>query len=140
MIVFRLRGGLGNQLFQYAAGLALAEQHNAALKLDLYYYTKHPYLKFELAKFKIPLAYASKQEIHAFTGSNPIIRYVNKRENYYHCPRVFSQPHYHYYEDFLQLPAPLYLNGYFQSEKYFATVVKQVREFYQPQTIDSVNL
>lgn len=29
-----LRGGLGNQLFQYAAGLALAESHDAKLVLD----------------------------------------------------------------------------------------------------------
>jgi hypothetical protein len=140
MIVARVRGGLGNQLFQYAAGLALAGQHNTALKLDLYYYKKHPYRKFELDRFKIPLVHASTEEIHTFTGSNPVTRYLNKRENYFHCPRVFSQPHYHYYEDFFQLPSPLYLNGYWQSEKYFATVVKQVREFYQPQTIDTVNL
>lgn len=140
MIVVRVRGGLGNQLFQYAAGLALARHHNTDLKLDLYFYKKHPYRKFELDKFKIPVVHASRQEVHTFTGSNPVIRYLNKRENYFHCPRVFSQPHYHYYEDFFQLPAPLYLNGYWQSEKYFTSVQKEVQEFYRPQAIDGVNL
>jgi hypothetical protein len=140
MIVVRVRGGLGNQLFQYAAGLALADQHKTDLKLDLYYFKKHPYRKFALDKFRIPVMMASRKEVHVFTGSNPVIRYINKRENYFHCPRVFSQPHYHYYEDFFQLPAPLYLNGYWQSQKYFATVEKKVREIYQPQQLDTINL
>src|SRR5262245_6340505 len=103
MIIVRLRGGLGNQLFQYAAGRALAQHHGTELKLDLYTYTKHPYRKFELSKFMIDGSEASRAEVHAFTGSNPIVRYINKRENYFRCPRVFAQPHYHYYEDFFRL-------------------------------------
>ena len=35
MIIARLASGLGNQMFQYAAGLALAERHRTVLKLDV---------------------------------------------------------------------------------------------------------
>ena len=35
MIVVRLAGGLGNQMFQYAAGLRLAMYRRTTLKLDL---------------------------------------------------------------------------------------------------------
>ena len=35
MIIIRLRGGLGNQMFQYALGKRLAKQLNTDLKLDL---------------------------------------------------------------------------------------------------------
>src|SRR6266568_862603 len=35
MIVVKLMGGLGNQMFQYAAGRALALRHGTELKLDL---------------------------------------------------------------------------------------------------------
>jgi hypothetical protein len=140
MIIVRLRGGLGNQLFQYAAGKALAEYHRTALRLDLYTYTKHPYRKFELNKFRIDATEATRAEVHRFTGSNPIIRYINKRENYLHCPSVFSQPHYHFFEDFLSLPSDLYLNGYWQSEKYFANITALIRQQYQPATaLDTVN-
>ncbi|HQQ98228.1 MAG TPA: alpha-1,2-fucosyltransferase [Cyclobacteriaceae bacterium] len=140
MIIVRLRGGLGNQLFQYAAGKALAEHHGTALRLDLYTYTKHPYRKFELNKFRIDATEATRAEVHRFTGSNPLVRYLNKRENYLHCPSVFSQPHYHFFEDFLSLPSDLYLNGYWQSEKYFANITALIHQQYQPATpLDAVN-
>ncbi len=35
MIIVRLFAGLGNQMFQYAAGLALAESRRTVLKLDV---------------------------------------------------------------------------------------------------------
>ena len=35
MIVIELRGGLGNQLFQYAAGIALSEFHKVDLSVDI---------------------------------------------------------------------------------------------------------
>ncbi len=128
MIITRLRGGLGNQLFQYAAGRALAEHHKVPLKLDLYTYTKHPYRKFELHRFNIDAPEASRDEVHHFTGSNPIKRYLNKRENYFRCPGVFAQPHYHFYEDFFSLPADIYLSGYWQSEKYFTGIAPLIKQ------------
>jgi len=35
MIIVRIHGGLGNQMFQYAAARKLAHKHNARLKLDI---------------------------------------------------------------------------------------------------------
>ena len=35
MIIVRINGGLGNQMFQYAAARRLAHKHNARLKLDI---------------------------------------------------------------------------------------------------------
>ncbi len=132
MIITRLRGGLGNQLFQYAAGRALAEHHKVPLKLDLYTYTKHPYRTFELHHFNIDALEASRGEVHRFTGTNPITRYLNKRNNYFRCPGVFAQPHYHFYEDFFSLPADIYLSGYWQSEKYYANVIPLIRQQFTP--------
>lgn len=140
MIILRLRGGLGNQLFQYAAAKALAQHHNTCLKLDLYFYKVHSTRKFELLNFNIPIEVASREEIHAFTGSNPISRFINKRENYFRCPSVFVQPHYHYYPDFISLPASIYLSGYFQSELYFEKIASDIRTWYTPSIpLDDVN-
>ena len=40
MIIVKLRGGLGNQMFQYAAGRALALRHQTNLKLDRSIYSQ----------------------------------------------------------------------------------------------------
>jgi hypothetical protein len=132
MIIVRLRGGLGNQLFQFAAAYSLAQQKNVPLKADLYTYTKHPYRKYELRHFNIALPEATREEVHRFTGSNFISRYLNKKNNYFNCPEVFAQPHYHFYEDFFSLPVPIYLSGYWQSEKYFSAVSDSLRKMIVP--------
>ncbi len=140
MIIARLRGGLGNQLFQYAAGRALAAHHRVELKLDLYTYTKHPYRKFELDKFNIDAVEATRAEVHHFTGSNPILRYLNKRDNYFRCKAVFAQPHYHFYPDFFALPNDIYLSGYWQSEQYVDGIGSLIRKQFTPKTpLDSRN-
>ncbi len=128
MIIARIRGGLGNQLFQYAAARALAWKKGEPLKLDLYTYdTKGQSRTFGLNQFNIDAGVASREEIHQFTGSNFVTRFINKQENYLRCPRVLAQPHYHYYEDFFQVPTPIYLSGYWQSEKYFKEFESQLR-------------
>lgn len=140
MIIVRLRGGLGNQLFQFAAAYSLAHHKGVELKSDLYTYRKHPLRKYELHHFNIPLQEASRSEVHQFTGNNFLSRYLNKKSNYFYCPRVFAQPHYHFYEDFFSLPAPLYLSGYWQSEKYFITVADSLRTMITPGVVmDSRN-
>ena len=39
MIGTRLMGGLGNQMFQYAAGLRLAKRHGVPLRVDTSWFT-----------------------------------------------------------------------------------------------------
>jgi hypothetical protein len=140
MIIVRLRGGLGNQLFQFAAAYALATQKGVELKSDLYTYKKHPLRKYELRHFNVNLPEATREEVHRFTGSNFVTRYLNKKSNYFYCPQVFAQPHYHFYEDFFSLPTPVYLSGYWQSEKYFSDVADQLRKLITPaQQLDQKN-
>lgn len=54
MIITKIQGGLGNQLFQYATGRALSLKYNAELKFDLAFFENPEYIKvFRLDKFKI---------------------------------------------------------------------------------------
>jgi hypothetical protein len=126
MVIARIRGGLGNQLFQYAAARALAWHNDVPLKLDLYTYSKNKYRKYELDQLNIDATIASREEVHQFTGRNPLIRYLNKRENYLRCPSVLAQPHYHFFEDFFSVNVPVYLSGYWNSFKYFAPYKKEI--------------
>ena len=38
MIIIKMNGGLGNQMFQYAFGLAMSEKYHKELYLDTYFY------------------------------------------------------------------------------------------------------
>ncbi len=71
MIVVRVKGGLGNQMFQYAAGLRLARARQVELKLDLSYYERPPDgstpRKFELGRLNISAPVANPEERRRFT-------------------------------------------------------------------------
>ena len=72
MIITSLTGGLGNQMFQYAAGLALAERRRTVLKLDVSWF-RH-YENFEahniygLHCFNILEQFATADEIARLCG------------------------------------------------------------------------
>ncbi|MDF2571846.1 MAG: alpha,2-fucosyltransferase, partial [Sporomusa sp.] len=53
MIVVQLTGGLGNQMFGYACGRALALRTGKQLYLDLSSYPVHPLRRYELDKLNI---------------------------------------------------------------------------------------
>ncbi len=59
MIITRLTGGLGNQLFEYAAGKARAEKENTTLKIDLSAYTKYNGRSYRLKYFNTTVQKAS---------------------------------------------------------------------------------
>ena len=73
MIVVRLMGGLGNQLFQYAAAKQLSILNNAELYFDTSFFntTKEDTTprKFELDFFKIDFKFATDEMLQHFHGT-----------------------------------------------------------------------
>ena len=66
MIIVKIYGGMANQLFQYAAGYALALKHNVPLKLDLSYFNEantDTQRVFELNKFFIDYQLAIQEDV-----------------------------------------------------------------------------
>ena len=71
MIITFIIGGLGNQMFQYAAGLALAEKHGVPLLLDTRLFQNYDLRPegFLLDKvFEIDAAIAVEREIRDLIG------------------------------------------------------------------------
>lgn len=127
MIISHINGGLGNQLFQYAAGRALAEHHKVLFKIDKSYYDRVSHRKFEMDKFNLDLTYATQEEITKATNKNIFKKAVSKLQPP-HKKIIFTEPHYNYYDKFFQAPANTFLIGLWQSEKYFNSIADLVRK------------
>lgn len=133
MIITCLKGGIGNQLFQYAAGRALAEEHGVALKLDISAFNNDPLRVYALKDFSISASIASPHEIGGITRSKhpKLLREVfdtlEKMKPYYHR-RIYKEPHFHFDKNFFKAPARIYLDGYWQSERYFQSIGSILRK------------
>lgn len=111
MIIVRLIGGIGNQMFQYALGRCLAQKNNTELKLDISDFYKYPDRKYMLDIFNIEAKIATQDEINELKSRN----YVKEKNSYFD-------------ETILNLPDNIYLEGYWQSEKYFKDIEDIIRK------------
>jgi hypothetical protein len=138
MIVVRLAGGLGNQMFQYAAGRRLAHRHKTDLKLDLSF-LKGPQQgctprRYALHRLNISAGIATSREVSLLSGrgrtpiGTALVRFRNGLGLAARRPRVFRERHFHFDPALLAAPDDLYLEGYWQSERYFADVAEILRE------------
>lgn len=133
-----LQGGLGNQLFQYAVGRALARRTTSPLKLETSTLVpdtsaKAPQRPLHLSQFRI-----KGQIIHNSVRENPVLsaqmrlfnvtRWISARLAVRLC-RVYKEKSSQRFDPrVLNLPSDTYLVGYFQSEQYFSDVRSIIHE------------
>ena len=123
-------GGLGNQMFQYAAGKALSIKNNAPLKLDLSWFQAAEARPYLLDNFKIKAEKATKNEIASFRGEknelfqSKITRTIaNTLGN-----RMFREKEFSFNKKFLSISDDTYIKGYFQSDKYFNAIEESIKK------------
>jgi len=135
MILVRLCGGLGNQLFQYATAKALADRHKCELKIDtsLLYENLHDPLtvkrEFDLNVFTIQAELASRKEINFFNPpvSNISQKLIAKWKNFKYPERVYIEKNYHLDSNLNLQKPPLCIIGNWQSYKYFEQIEDKIR-------------
>ena len=130
MIIVHLAGGLGNQLFQYAYGRALAKSNNSALKLDLSMFEHYEWHEYSLKPFDIKATIASKAESQIMKGEN-LSFYTRIKRKIFAKPVVLQEENLLFNSNYLNLKDPAYLAGYWQSEKYFSAIDNLIREDFQ---------
>jgi hypothetical protein len=128
MIVVELQGGMGNQMFQYAVARHLSIIHQSQLMLDVHYLNDHRQRKdftkrhFDLDVFNItpliaPLAIAKK-----YGQRKGFIQKIIKRLVKQVPLQLITEKKFGFDAAVLSLPDNIYLNGYWQSEKYFIAI------------------
>ncbi len=146
MIVSNLIGGLGNQMFQYAAGRALSlqlQQDHYLDITDLNRYQLHQGYQLErifAGEFKV----AARKSVRAILGYQgiPFFRKILIRDpmKYWRSRKYVVQPDFAYWNQFDRLVGDVYLHGYWQSEKYFNKYSDVIRkDFVFKETLSTAN-
>jgi len=125
-IIVKLQGGLGNQMFQYSIGRSIANDTNSGLILDLSFLNKKGDLGYTLRDYELDVfgIDAVKQQKQRYFGHSIFsrintkisrIRYVGEK-SFRYDPAIFS------------LKGNLYLDGFWQTEKYFQQNEELIRQ------------
>ncbi len=136
MILVRLWGGLGNQLFQYATAKALAIRNNTILKIDLSLLENQtkgplePQREFDLKVFNISPEFASESEIKFYNPpSNNLFDKLNAKWLNLRFPnRTYIEKYFHFDKSINALPDNTCLVGNWQSPKYFQDVDHELKK------------
>lgn len=113
MITVRLQGGMGNQMFQYALGRALAIKNNDKLKLDINSYNPSKLSKreYQLNNFNI------QAEVIPRDKNFYLSRLIYKIFKLFKSKGV--EKNYNFDKEVLKLKGDIILDGFWQSYKYF---------------------
>jgi hypothetical protein len=150
MIIVKLTGGLGNQMFQYAAGRRLAERHGAELLLDASNYGSDGELRPEsLAAFKRPLRLLQfrikariaqpdeiarlRDDFYRATTRDRIVRQIRRLSpGFLWNGSHIVERQFRFQPEALTWPDNVYLQGFWQSPKYFEDIAHLIRQELQP--------
>lgn len=130
MVITRIYGGLGNQMFQYAIGRSISLQKKTMLKMDISSFSSYKLRNYKLSVFNIEEKFAKQSELPLLiTEKNyfkkSCLQLVNKL-----IPT--SKRLVIYEQDSITnadcLAQNVYLIGYWQSEKYFKKDANQIRQ------------
>jgi hypothetical protein len=132
MIIARIHAGLGNQMFQYAMGRSLSLRTGQPLQLDPYDFKTDTLRQYELDRYNITTPQISSAR-HLWEKRLHRPRYEPARR----ALRLLPGAWYHeltvdaacgFDERILQLPGDIYLDGFWQSERYFYSIRQTLLE------------
>lgn len=135
MIIIKISGGLGNQIFQYSFGRSLSLKLNTDLKfdiqtnLDIASFTKR---SVGLFNFDVNLNLASAEEINQFKCFNNKYLSRTERKIIQKLPllnkRYIVQDPYNPYNTVDSFRDNCYYDGHWQSEKFFKSIESVIRK------------
>ena len=149
MIIVKLKGGLGNQMFQYAFGRKISLTKKIPVKYDIFHfindkiYNRH----YDLDHFNVRVDIATATEVNQLIYG----RYKTKFSKYAikiidkalpnHKRRVVKQLKKGLNHFVLKASDNIYIDGYWGNENYFKNIANTIRkEFTLKEKLDDKNL
>lgn len=118
MIIVKIVGGLGNQMFQYAYALSLKFK-GYEVKLDRTLYDHCNFRQFQLDSYNISLPCATTEEISNYGVSSVVSKVARKLG----LPtKVIREESLRFQDELTKPKRGRYIEGYFQNEKYFSAI------------------
>lgn len=134
MILIKLQGGLGNQMFQYAFANILAKKNKSKIIIEDSIYSltekKEGYTprNFELSIFNNEYVFAQKTDILLFEKLSFIDKV--KRKFNLNYPKKFNENTFEYSRKAISLKSPVFAKGYFQSFKYYIGFEQYIKSLF----------
>ncbi|HGV9303695.1 TPA: alpha-1,2-fucosyltransferase, partial [Vibrio parahaemolyticus] len=133
MVIVKVSGGLGNQLFQYAIGCAISNRLSCELLLDTSFYPKQSLRKYELDKFNIKAKVATQKEVFSCGGGDDLLsRFLRKLNlsSLFFPNYIKEKESLVYLAEISHCKSGSFLDGYWQNPQYFSDIkdelVKQI--------------
>lgn len=133
MIIVKIQGGLGNQMFQYAIAKSLAAHYKTTYAFDHRFLedrspaATHTFRNYDLDIFRVKAKRASASNLYLFEHKWPKWKRYCVRLNLLapHCS--YAERHYQFDPGVFSQGPHLYLDGYWQSPKYFSAIAEDLR-------------
>ena len=128
MIIVKIIGGLGNQMFQYAYAKALQEKGNE-VKIDISVFNTYKlHGGYQLDKYKIDLKASTIEENNRFYKNTNMIKILRRLG--YDKSTIIKEETLLFDDTLLKVEDNNYISGYFQTELYFKDIRESIlREF-----------
>ncbi|MBI2627538.1 alpha-1,2-fucosyltransferase [Candidatus Nomurabacteria bacterium] len=142
MITVFLRGGLGNQMFQYVVGLQLAKKNSTPLVLDTTFLNdrfprkEFTYRTFDLDIFTLQPQFTLLSKVSSIFPVSGLWAGIDlawiKLRNMLHLQKFLQEKEAHVFDPgVVSATGNVLLYGYWQNEKYFSDIENEVRAAFQ---------
>lgn len=134
MIIMRLKGGLGNQMFQYALGRRLSLEHHTELALETSSFKTDHLRVYRLTSFQISGTASDALPFFPTTGPkrrlNTCLQFFRKLIGKPY--EIFKEKSFNFDPEALKCSANAFFDGFWQSEKYFSPIRKTLLTDFEP--------
>lgn len=137
MVITRVIGGFGNQLFQFAVGYALARERNTILYLDISSFRRYLTWPYQLSLISLDSVKSLDREF--LTPLHQQLRIYLAPMSIFKV-KMAKEPSLEFHPWVAALKGNIYLEGYWQSEEYFKNYHRELADrIIRPETISLEN-